>query len=107
MAVSEGFASFLTRGQELLESLFPGVLVWQSVSYDCASSGARMGDYLEDGGFVETGTRNVRVFKTAMLIPPTVGELLTLDGDEVRLVEVGDREWDVCWHLQCEPVRGE
>jgi len=107
MAVSEGFANFLTRGQALLESLFPGVLVWDGNTYMCASSGARGSDELEVGGFVDTGTRNVRVLKDSMSTPPAVGTRVVLDDLQVRVTEVGEREWDVAWHLQCEPIRGE
>ncbi len=101
------YNDFLTKGQAFLESLFGGRLIWDGVSYDCVCSGARMGDQLEDGGFVETGVRNVRVLKSAMIEAPCIGELLLLDDVEVRLVEVGDRKWDVAWHLQFQPVRGQ
>lgn len=105
--MDEGFRSFLTRGQIFLEELFEAELIWDGVTYVCANSGARMGDELEDGGFVESGSRNVRVLKERMGIPPLIGDLLTLNGEEVRLIEVGDRPWDVSWHLQLSPVRGQ
>ena len=101
------YRDFLTKGQAFLEGLFGGQLTWNGVTYNCANSGARMGDELEDGGFVETGIRNVRVSKLSMANPPSVGEAMLLNGQQVRLVEVGDREWDVAWHLQFQPIRGE
>lgn len=101
------YRDFLTKGQTFLEGLFGGQLLWKGVNYACANSGARLGDQLEDGGFIETGIRNVRVSKENMAKPPKIGDLMVLNGQDVRLIEIGDREWDVAWHLQFQPVRGE
>jgi hypothetical protein len=107
ICMDEGYRSFLTKGQAFLEDLFGGKLVWNGRNYSCANSGSRNGDQLEDGGFVEVGNRNVRILKTSMVAPPVIGELMFLNDQEVRLVEIGDREWDVAWHFQFQPVRGE
>lgn len=103
--MAEDFQGFLNRGQLFLQSLFPATLAYNGVEFACASSGARKGEDLEEGGFVETGGRNVRILKSQMEYPPQHGERITLDGIELRVVEIGDRPWDVSWHLYCVPLR--
>lgn len=106
MAVSESFESFLTRGQALLEDLFPGTLRYDGTDYTCAHSGARVSNELEAGGFYDTAPRNIRVLKTLLVTPPSVGDIVQLDGEDARVADVGERAWDVCWHMSCEPLRG-
>jgi hypothetical protein len=102
---SESFTEFLSRGQALLEDLFPGVLLMDAVEYACVNSGARTGNELEEGGFVENGTRQCRVLKSAMAVPPAIGEMVELDGEEVRCLAVAERDWDVAWNIELEPLR--
>jgi len=102
---AETFESLLTRGQAMLESIFPGVLIYEDVSYVCANGGSRNETELEDGGFVRSGTRQVRVSKADMVTPPLIGAVVVLDGVDVRVIGVSEREWDVAWHLELEPER--
>ena len=102
---AESFESLLARGQSMLEELFPGVLVYAGDTYACVNSGSRNESELEEGGFVSSGTRQVRVSKSAMVTAPALGSVMVLDGVDVRCVGVGEREWDVAWHLELEPER--
>ena len=102
---AETFSSLLTRVQAMLESIFPGTLEWDGAEYTCVNSGSRNKSELESGGFVSSGTRQVRVLKTSMIVAPDIGQVMTLDGMEVRCVGVSEREWDIAWHLELEPER--
>ena len=81
------------------------VMVDAGDTYACVNSGTRNESGLEEGGFVSSGTRQVRVSKSAMVTAPALGSVMVLDGVDVRCVGVGEREWDVAWHLELEPER--
>ena len=57
------------------------------------------------GVFVESGARRCRVLKSAMAVPPAMGEVVELEGEEVRCVAVAERDWDVAWNIELEPLR--
>ena len=99
------FAGMLSKGQAALESMFPSVLVWDGVEFVCAGSGARVESAREAGGYVEGGTRMVRVSKDLMAVAPELGAVVALDGEDVRVAGVSAREWDVAWVLELEPLR--
>ena len=105
MSGSSDFAAFLEKGQQALESLFPAVLVWDGVEYLCAGSGARVESSREPGGFVKSGDRSVRVSKELMPAAPALGDVVALDGEDLRVSAVSLREWDVAWSIQLEPKR--
>lgn len=103
-----GFAdheAFLKRSQAALESLFPGILVVDGVEYICAGSGARLESGREAGGYVLSGARKVRVSKDDLAVAPALGQAVELDGEELRVESVSQREWDVAWTLELVPRR--
>ena len=99
----ENFGAFMAKAADALETVFPAVLVMDSVSYVVASSGALERESAADDGWAEDFTARVRLKKAAFATEPEKGKVVTLDGVSLRIVSVSSRAWDVCWHIELEP----
>lgn len=98
LAVSRG--EFLEKAQDALEAVFPGSMVYDGDTFSCARSGEEAREEWETGGTRDKFGVTVRV-RLANL--PADGlereELVTLDGQQMRVVsclrEIGDVAWSV------------
>ena len=100
-----GLEAYLAAAALRLESLFPVVLTVDGEDYVGTGGGTLEREDITEGGFLDEGKRLVRVRKAVLASAPSIGDLVAVDGLEVRVVSVSDKEWDVCWPFELEPVR--
>lgn len=100
MSLATARTDFLTNSQLVLESVFPGEIVYDGETFACARSGNERREEWETGGTRDQFSVTVRI-RTEFL--PSDGlereELLSLDGQDMRVVsclrEIGDVAWSV------------
>ena len=103
MSLAAGRAGFLEQSQIALESMFPGVVIYGASTFPCARSGDDRSERWEAGGAEEDARVVVRV--RSVYVPSggfSMGELLELDGRELRVVSCLLEPLDVAWSVELE-----
>lgn len=106
LGLADGKAAFLLAAQEVLEGIFPGVLVVRGESLACARSSDERDDRAEPGGYEEDVAVSVRVRTT--LLESVLGtggalakdEQVSLDGRAMRVGACGLEAGDVAWWVE-------
>ncbi|MGJ8677219.1 MAG: hypothetical protein ACSHX0_06860 [Akkermansiaceae bacterium] len=99
---SSDFKNFANMVQAALEDFFPGVLVVDGEEYGCTCYGITRSGSHEAGGFIESLPSMIRVRKEIISESPVVGDMVQLNGVEVRVVSTDERVWEGSWCLRVE-----